>query len=133
VTSRHNSAKNLAEYWEPDLVREAGQIALKTPWHKMEKIMVQATEFMEQLPWKGVKTTEHQTLGWPRTGVILKDGTLLSDTETPESIREGSIKVGYFIAAGVPFDIPALTHVILTVGHLLDPGASVKKEDLTSW
>ena len=133
MTSRHNSAKNLAEYWEPDLVREAGQIALKTPWHKMEKIMVQATEFMEQLPWKGLKKTEHQSLAWPRTGVTLKDGTSLSDSEIPESIRECSIKVSYFIAAGVPFDIPALTHVILTIGHLLIPGASVKKESLTSW
>ena len=99
----------------------------------MEKIMVQATEFMEQLPWKGVQTTEDQSLAWPRTGVILKDGTLLSNTEIPESIRECSIKVSYFIAAGVPFDIPALTHVILTIGHLLIPGASVKKESLTSW
>lgn len=131
--SRHNNAEDLTGYWQPDLVREAGQIALKTPWHKMEKIMVQATEFMEQLPWKGVKTSKHQTLEWPRTSVILKDGTLLSDSQTPEAIGECSIKVGYFIAAGVPFDIPALTHVILTIGHLLDPGASVKKENLTSW
>ena len=88
---------------------------------------------MEKLPWKGEKTTEHQNLAWPRTGVSLKDGTLISDSEIPEAIRECSIKVSYFIAAGVPFDIPALTHVILTIGHLLTPGASVKKENLTSW
>ena len=123
----------LLDYWKPDLVREACQIAIKTPRGKMENIMVQATEFMEQLPWKGAKKTRNQSLAWPRTGVSLKDGTLISDSEIPEAIRECSIKVSYFIAAGVPFDIPALTHVILTIGHLLTPGASVKKENLTSW
>ena len=131
--SQQYSAEDLAAYWKPHLVREAGEIAIKTPRDQMENIMVQATEFMEQLPWKGLKKTENQSLAWPRTGVILKDGTSLSDSEIPESIRECSIKVSYFIAAGVPFDIPALTHVILTIGHLLIPGASVKKESLTSW
>ncbi len=126
-------AENLIDYWRPDLVRQAGEVAIKTPRDQMETVMVQATEFMEQLPWMGLKKTEHQTLAWPRTGVTLKDGTLLPDSEIPESIRECSIKVSYFIAAGVSFDIPALTHVILTIGHLLDPGASVKKENLTSW
>ena len=133
MAPQQNSAETLIDYWKPDLVREAAQIALKTPWHQMENVMVQATEFMEQLPWKGVKTTGLQSLAWPRTGVLLKDGTRLPETEIPESIRECSIKVSYFIAAGVPFDIPALTHVILTIGHLLIPGASVKKESLTSW
>ena len=133
MTARQNTSENLISYWQPDLVREAGEVAIKLPRNQMEKIMVQATEFMEQLPWKGVKTTGLQSLAWPRTGVSLKDGTLLPETEIPESIRECSIKVSYFIAAGVPFDIPALTHVILTIGHLLAPGASVKKETLTSW
>ena len=131
--SQQHLAEDLAAYWKPHLVREAGEIAIKTPRDQMENIMVQATEFMEQLPWKGLKKTENQSLAWPRTGVVLKDGTSLSDSEIPESIRECSIKVSYFIAAGVPFDIPALTHVILTIGHLLIPGASVKKESLTSW
>ena len=129
----HKTAEILGGYWKPNLVREACQIAIQTPRDQMEIIMVQATEFMEKLPWKGEKTTEHQNLAWPRTGVSLKDGTLISDSEILEAIRECSIKVSYFIAAGVPFDIPALTHVILTIGHLLTPGASVKKENLTSW
>ena len=133
MASRQNAAESLIDYWKPDLVRQAGEVAIETPQHHMENIMVQATEFMEQLPWKGVKATQDQSLAWPRTDVTLKDGTLLPDTEIPESIRECSIKVSYFIAAGVPFDIPALTHVILTIGHLLIPGASVKKESLTSW
>ena len=129
----HKTAEILGGYWKPNLVREACQIAIQTPRDQMEIIMVQATEFMEKLPWKGEKTTEHQSLAWPRTDVSLKDGSLVSDTEIPEAIRDCSIKVSYFIAAGVPFDIPALTHVILTIGHLLTPGASVKKENLTSW
>ena len=133
MVASDKTAERLMAYWEPDLVRQAGQIAIQTPRDEMEVAMVQATEFMEQLPWKGVKTTGLQSLAWPRTGVSLKDGTFLPETEIPESIRECSIKVGYFIAAGVPFDIPALTHVILTVGHLLIPGASVKKDSLTSW
>ncbi len=133
MVSQQHSADDLAAYWKPNLVCEAGEIAIKTPRDQMENIMVQATEFMEQLPWKGHKKTDSQSLAWPRTGVTLKDGMLLPDTEIPESIRECSIKVSYFIAAGVPFDIPALTHVILTIGHLLIPGASVKKENLTSW
>lgn len=126
-------AENLIDYWKPDLVRQAGEVAIKTPRDQMEIVMVQATEFMEQLPWKGAQRTEYQSLAWPRTGVTLKDGTLLPDTEIPESIKECSIKVSYFIAAGVPFDIPALTHVILTIRHLLIPGANVKKDNLVSW
>lgn len=131
--SHQTEADNLADYWMPDLARVAGRAALKTPRPKMEKIMVQATAFMEQLPWSGVKATDDQILAWPRSGVVLKDGTLLSDSEIPESVRECTIKVSYFIAAGIPFDVPALTHVILTIGHLLIPDASVKKESLTSW
>ena len=133
MVSQQHSAEDLVTYWEPNLVREAGEVAIKTPRDQMENIMLQATEFMEQLPWKGVKTTKQQSLAWPRIGVSLKDGTSVSDTEIPEAIKDCSIKVSYFIAAGVPFDIPALTHVILTIGHLLTPGASLKKENLTSW
>ena len=131
--SRLNTAENLIDYWKPDLVREACEAAIKTPRDQMESIMVQATEFMEQFPWKGAQKNEYQSLAWPRTGVTLKDGRVLPDTEIPQAIRECSIKVSYFIAAGTPFDIPALTHVILTIGHLLTPGASVKKESLISW
>ena len=53
----HKITERLGEYWKPDLVREACQIAIQTPRDQMEIIMVQATEFMEQLPWKGEKTT----------------------------------------------------------------------------
>ena len=127
------SPRNLIEYWQPDLVREAGEIAIKIPRDHMEDIMVQATEFMEQLPWKGAKKAEDQTLAWPRRDVTLKDGTLISDTDVPEAIMECSIKVSYFIAAGIPFDIPALTHVMLTIGHLLIPDADVKKDNLMPW
>ena len=133
MTPSQKTIERLGAYWQPDLVRDACQIALQTPRDQMEDIMVQATEFMEQLPWKGVKKNKCQSLAWPRTSVILKDGSVLPDTEIPESVKECSIKVSYFIAAGIPFDIPALTHVILTIGHLLIPGASVKKESLTSW
>ena len=132
MVAQQNTAETLIDYWKPDLVRQAGEVAIKTPRDKMETIMVQATEFMEQLPWKGVKKNKCQSLAWPRTCVILKDGSVLPDTEIPESVKECSIEVSYFIAAGIPFDIPALTHVILTIGHLLIPGASVKKESLTS-
>ena len=133
MTPSQKTIERLGAYWQPDLVRDACQIALQTPRDQMEDIMVQATEFMEQLPWKGVKATKQQSLAWPRIGVSLKDGTSVSDTEIPEAIKDCSIKVSYFIAAGVPFDIPALTHVILTIGHLLTPGTSLKKENLTSW
>lgn len=127
------SLNNLIDYWQPELVREAGEIAIKIPRDDMESIMVQATEFMEQLPWKGAKKAECQTLAWPRRGVTLKDGTIIPDTEIPEAIMECSIKVSYFIAAGIPFDVPALTHVMLTIGHLLIPDADVKKESLIPW
>lgn len=132
MSSTHSS-EGLASYWKPDLVREAGEIAIKLPREQMNDIMIQATEFMDQLPWRGLKRTRAQALAWPRMAVILKDGTLLDDDTVPESIRECTIKVAYFIAAGIPFDIPALTHVMLTVGHLLAPGADVKKDSLTPW
>ena len=55
MTARQNTSENLISYWQPDLVREAGEVAIKLPRNQMEKIMVQATEFMEKLPWKGEK------------------------------------------------------------------------------
>lgn len=133
MSARQQKAETLLDYWEPELVRKAGEIAIKAPRERMENIMVEATAFMEQLPWKGVTTVRGQNLAWPRAGVKLKDGSIIPDTEIPESVKECTIKVSYFIAAGIPFDIPALTHVILTIGHLLVPSASVKKADLISW
>ena len=132
MSSTHTS-EHLASYWKPNLVREAGEIAIQLPREQMNDIMIQATEFMEQLPWRGIKRTRSQALSWPRMSVILKDGTLLDDDKIPESVKECCIKVAYFIAADVPFDIPALTHVMLTIGHLLVPGADVKKDSLTPW
>lgn len=127
------TSQDLMSYWKPDLVRDAGQIALKLPHEQMNEVMILATEFMEQFAWRGLKRTYEQALAWPRMGAILEDGTLLLDDEVPEPIKECTIKVAYFIAAGVPFDVPALTHVILTIGPLLAPTADVTKNNLTPW
>ena len=88
--SQQHSEKDLVAYWKPHLVREAGEIAIKTPRDQMENIMVQATEFMEQLPWKGVKKNKCQSLAWPRTSVILKDGSCLLYTSPSPRDRQKS-------------------------------------------
>lgn len=131
--SKGQTSKELMTLWNPHLVREAAAFAIKMPQEQMTPIMEQATDFLETLPWQGTKAYKHQELSWPRKGVVLKDGTLISSDEIPEALKECCIKVSYFIAAGIPFDVPALTHVMLTIGHFLIPDANVKIENLTSW
>ena len=88
---------------------------------------------MDTLPWKGAKKTVLQNLAWPRTGVLLDDGTLLSDKQIPNEINECNIIVAAFIAAEVPFDIPALIHIMLCVGHLLIPTTDIRNSDIRPW
>ncbi len=50
-----------------------GMVTFKDDWGtagdpQKEAALRQASELMEQLPWKGVRTTETQALCWPRRG-----------------------------------------------------------------
>lgn len=125
--------KDMKAFWQPDLPRTAGQAWMKLPREQQEETILHATEFMGLLPWRGAKKTVIQNLAWPRSGVILDDGTLLADNIVPDKVKECSIVVSYFIGAKIPFDIPAMTHVMLMVGHLLIPTTDIRNGDIRPW
>lgn len=37
--------------------------------------------------WKGVKVNDAQSMKWPRTGAVRRDGTVISETEIPPEIK----------------------------------------------
>jgi len=131
--AKYELPKDLMAFWQPDLPRAAGLEWMKLSKQEQEQSNSEALEFMRLLPWKGAQKTALQNLPWPRTGVILDDGTLLADDVIPDELKECQIIVGAFIGAGIPFDLPALAHVMLTVGHLLIPSSDIRNGDIRPW
>jgi hypothetical protein len=131
--AKYELPKDLMAFWQEDLPQAAGLEWRKLNTEGQRQTLIQAARFMDFLPWRGSKKTIVQNLCWPRTGVILDDGTLIADNATPEKVKECQIIIAAFIAADIPCDLPALAHVMLTVGHLLIPNTDFRKGDIRTW
>jgi hypothetical protein len=94
-----------------------------------EDALEHASEFIDTLSFKGSKLTEHQFPSWPRKGVFRNDGAAI--TGVPDEIKEATSIVASFILAKIPFDLPALTWVMLKIGHLLKDDVNLIDEHVT--
>ena len=50
--------------------------------------LVAATNFLDTLDWKGERTGNKQANAWPRTGIVLPDGTAIDDNDLPVQVEE---------------------------------------------
>lgn len=70
-----------------------------TAWEDVEEKEValrKATDFMTQtyrLGWKGLRVDPLQSLDWPRSGVLVAEGHLVSSTIVPHEVRVACIEL----------------------------------------
>lgn len=55
--------------------------------------LIQATYYMELLPWRGIKALSTQPLEWPRRGVYDRNGYPILSTEIPTPIKRGQAEL----------------------------------------
>lgn len=60
-----------------------------------EKALVTASRYFDGLKWKGKKTVASQPLAWPRTGVVLSDGTPVDSTYYPLPVTLASYELAF--------------------------------------
>lgn len=131
--AKYELPEDLAALWDEGLPSKASEAWEKLSDDERKKALSDATSFMEQLPWRGKKTSAMQNLTWPRTGVILDDGTLLPSNIIPKEIKDCTAMVATFIAANIPVGIPAMAHVFCFVNGLLIPGNDIKNNAIRPW
>lgn len=54
-----------------------------------QSALVTATRMTDRKDWQGEKTVSTQPLEWPRTGVVDKNGDLVSTTTLPQDFQDG--------------------------------------------
>jgi hypothetical protein len=111
------------------LLRLGREAVAKASKAEQEEALIHATEFIDTLPFKGSKLTDKQSLAWPRKGVVRDDGAAV--TGVPDEIKEATSLVAGFILAKIPFDVPAVTFVMLKIGHLLKDDANLIDRHIT--
>lgn len=57
------------------------------------KALVTATRMFERVMWRGTKTSDAQTLSWPRTGVTDKYGNAVSSGSVPQIIKDAQCEL----------------------------------------
>ena len=62
-------------------------------------LLIQAMDWLELKPFKGVKTDAAQELEWPRTGVSV-NGVTLDDSTVPERIKQAQMSAAILIDQG---------------------------------
>jgi hypothetical protein len=115
--------------WDPTLPQRAREAASRAAPDEMNEALKHATEFLDTLPFKGRRANVLQRLSWPRVGVTDKAGSPIAGV--PQEIKDATALVAGFILAKVPFGAPALAHVFLLIGHLVEDGASLPDRDVT--
>lgn len=65
-----------------------------------EAALVMACDLMETLDWRGTKTEGDGPLVWPRTDVVLDDGTEIAVDEIPQKIKDAQCQLAIENAAG---------------------------------
>ena len=111
------------------LPKRGREAALKASRSESEEAIKHATGFIDTLPFRGSRLTDGQSLSWPRKGVFRDDGAPVHGV--PEEIKEATSMVAGFILAKIPFDAPALSWVMLTIGHLLKDDTDLIDQDIT--
>jgi hypothetical protein len=53
-----------------------------------EQVLITSSNVIDwYMNWKGYKTDSNQSMDWPRTDVVLRDGTVLNNDIIPENIK----------------------------------------------
>lgn len=112
------------------LGREASWVDLDS--EETEPAMRRATLYMDaHYNWRGLKATEAQALGWPRTGVTL-DGFVVDATSIPVAVKRACFELAFrALTEELMGDVPAQHAVSVKVGpierKLSDPTNSGQK------
>lgn len=65
-----------------------------------EAALVNACDYLETLDWRGTKTEGDGPLAWPRTDVVLDDGTEIAADEIPQKLKDAQCQLAVEAAAG---------------------------------
>lgn len=57
--------------------------------------LIKAYQYMENLPWKGMKSLSDQGLSWPRIGMSDEDGYAIDSNEIPKRIKWAQAEIAY--------------------------------------
>ncbi|MCJ2048537.1 DnaT-like ssDNA-binding protein [Methylobacterium sp. J-070] len=115
--------------WDASLPSIASAAALGASQKELEEALKHATQFLDTLPFKGLKASKSQALSWPRIGIVDKDG--LPVRGIPVEIKEATSLVAGFILAKIPFGPSSLAHVFVLIGHLIDQPDRIARESVT--
>ncbi len=115
--------------WDPALPSRAAAAWKSRTDAEKQAALVQATAWIDQLPFKGQRLRSSQTLAWPRSGVFRDDGSPVSGV--PPEVKEATSMVAGFILADVPYDVPAIAWVFHVLGHLIEEGVDLADREIT--
>ena len=59
--------------------------------------LLMSTRLLDRLDWQGVRVSAPPALAWPRTGVVLPDGSTVDSTTIPGDISRGCVELAMAI------------------------------------
>jgi hypothetical protein len=116
--------------WDPTLPAKGKKAWDRASEDDQKMAIVNATRFLDGLPFKGQKLSANQPFSWPRRGVFRNDGAPVSGI--PPELQEATSMVASFLLAKIPFGPAALGWVGSLIGHLLDEPSGLVDRDI-SW
>ena len=78
----------------------------------IDGLILQAMDATESLQYRGEPTSALQPLSWPRTGVVLDDGTQIADNAIPLKLQTAMAWLVYYINAGFDLSAPPEQQII---------------------
>lgn len=83
-----NSYADIQEFLDYWAGRSGSTVVLNKTPDEQKQALVQATNFFEPMLWKGIRSTQAQSLRWPRRGVVDQDGYMVDATVTHPNIKK---------------------------------------------
>lgn len=67
-----------------------------------EAALVQATDYLNGMPWKGRKAVAGRVLAWPRVDATDADGYVIADNIVPEQVQAACVELALLAVQGKP-------------------------------
>lgn len=93
------TANSYATAAELDIYAADRNVTLSGTYGDQTEILFKAMDYLEFLPFKGVKFTRAQALQWPRNGAVV-DGYLIDSDEIPVDLKEAQMALAIAIDEG---------------------------------